>query len=113
MNRVLRAEYPVRINLGIPARIRAEAAAMFFGQQNFSALRADCPRNERLQARAAAVGFYGVFRKAESRGNLTVALTVFAHTPKRVFLRREPIFLQESAMGRNAVQHGILEALFS
>ena len=62
MNRVLRAEYPVRISPSIPARIRAEAAAaMFFGKQDFSALQADCPRDERLQARAAAVGFYGIF----------------------------------------------------
>ena len=61
LNRVLRPEYPMRIGPGIPARIRAEAAAaMFFGKQDFSALRADCPCDERLQARAAAVGFYGV-----------------------------------------------------
>lgn len=57
-----RYDYPVRISPGIPARIRAEAAAtMFFRKQDFSALRADCPCDERLQARAAAVGFYGVF----------------------------------------------------
>ena len=61
MNRVLRAEYPVRIDPCIPARIRAEAAAtMFFRKQDFSALRADCPCDERLKTRAAAVGFYGV-----------------------------------------------------
>ena len=61
MNRVLGAEYSVRISPGIPARIRAEAAAtMFFRKQGFSAVRAGCPRDERLKTRAAAVGFYGV-----------------------------------------------------
>ena len=61
LNRVLRAEYPVRISPGIPAHIRTEAAAaMFFRKQDFSALRADRPRDERLKTRAAAVGFYGV-----------------------------------------------------
>ena len=61
MNRILWPEYPVRIGPGIPARIRTEAAAtMFFRKQDFSALRTDRPRDERLQTRAAAVGFYGV-----------------------------------------------------
>lgn len=114
LNRVLWAKYPVRISPGIPASVRTEtAAALYFREQNFSALWTDCPRDEGLQARAAAVGFHGIFRKAESRGNLSIALTIFTHTSKRVFLRREHIYLQESATGRNALQHGILEALFS
>ena len=82
LNRVLRAEYPVRICPGIPARIRAEAAFLrFSGLDDFSATLRAATFLVRSHywcgyIVSLAEGFHGVVREIHYLRDLLIPITL-------------------------------------